>query len=233
MKKIFLFFILTSFSFWSYSQKRWFTLYNDTTELVKDGNEIASKFMNDIKKIDKALDFRVSVILNTTPSLIYYEKGIANLPIWSQVIPEQQNFLNTVAGGEIEGKKAFGLFFNGFYLPHELAHGLQDMKRGDLKGSYENEYFANTVALLWWRKNGRSNELKECYDSAKAIWSKLPNPVPKGEAIEEYFSKNYSQAAQDPFVYGYIQFKQFIEICENKKLPDFDTFVGEYLADTK
>ena len=29
-----------------------------------------------------------------------------------------------VAGGEIAGKKVFGLFFNGFYLPHELGHGL-------------------------------------------------------------------------------------------------------------
>lgn len=28
-----------------------------------------------------------------------------------------------------------------------------------------------------------------------------------------------------PYVYGYMQFKQFIEIYEDKNLPDFDTFI--------
>ena len=59
------------------------------------------------------------------------------------------------------------------------------------------------------------------------MFLKLPNPVPKGSTIEEYFSKNYEEASANPYVYGYMQFKQFIEIYEDKNLPDFDTFIKQ------
>ena len=61
----------------------------------------------------------------------------------------------------------------------------------------------------------------------KKIFAQLPNPVPEGSTIEEYFSKNYEEASSNPYVYGYMQFKQFIEIYEDKNLPDFDTFIQQ------
>lgn len=149
--------------------------------------------------------------------------------MWNQVISEQQKFFYEVSGSEIEGKKTFGYFFNGFYLPHELGHSLQKIIQGNLNSSYESEYFANTVAILWWRKNGREKELKQCYESAKMIWQKIPNPLPDGVTIEEYFLKNYNEATQNPYTYGYMQFKQFILISEDKNLPDFNTFIKQYL----
>ena len=138
-----------------------------------------------------------------------------------------------VAGGEIAGKKVFGLFFNGFYLPHELGHGLQHKVESSLSASYKNEYFANTIAYLWFKKQGRKKELKNCYNYAKKIWTKLPNPVPTGMTIEEYFLKNYEKASEDPYTYGYMQFKQFIEIYEDETLPGFNAFVEKYLQKNK
>jgi hypothetical protein len=52
--------------------------------------------------------------------------------------------------------------------------------------------------------------------------------VPEGQTVEEYFTKNYEQAAKDPFVYGYMQFAQFIKVYEDKTLPDFDTYITNY-----
>jgi hypothetical protein len=141
-----------------------------------------------------------------------------------------KKFFYEVAGGEAEGKNAFGLFFNGFYLPHELGHALQDIVEKGSVTSYNNEYFANTVAILWWRKAGKEKELKSCYEAAKKMWTKLPNPVPAGEAEDAYFTKNYEVASQNPYTYGYMQFKQFIQLYEDKTLPDFDTFIKNYLA---
>ena len=51
--------------------------------------------------------------------------------------------------------------------------------------------------------------------------------------IEEYFTKNYFKATEDPYNYGYMQFKQFIEIYEDKSLPDFDSFIKSYLQKNK
>ena len=233
MKKIASLFILCFVFTAGIAQKNWFTLYNDSAALVTDAKAITAAFSKDIKKIKPSIDFNVRAILNTTPYLIYYygegNDRTANLPKWDQVIEPQKQFFYEVAGNEAEGKKLFGLFFNGFYLPHELAHAVEHYTKGDLKGSYKEEYFANIVAMLWWKKQGRSAELKTCYEMAKKVWAKLPNPIPAGITMEEYFTNNYEQATKDPYVYGYMQFKQFIMVYEDKSLKDFDSFMISYL----
>lgn len=215
------------------SQSQWFKLYEDSTALVNDGKAITAVFSNDIQKIKPSLSFSVDTKLNTTPYLIFYwgENGqrTANLPKWDQVIEPQKQFFYQVAGSEAAGKNMFRLFFNGFYLPHELGHALEHITKGNLKGSYQEEYFANIVGMLWWKKQGKTKELKECYEFAKKVWAKLPNPVPAGSTMEEYFTANYQKATEDPFVYGYMQFKQFILVYEDKSLPDFDNFIKSYL----
>jgi len=233
MKKCLLLFIL-SFSFHLASaQNQWFKLYEDSTSLVNDGKAITAAFTKDIQKIKPGISFSVNTVLNTTPYLIFYwgENGerTANLPKWEQVIAPQKDFFYQVAGGESAGKDMFRLFFNGFYLPHELGHALEHITKGNLKGSYQEEYFANIVGILWWKKQGRTKELKECYEFAKKVWAKLPNPIPVGSTMEEFFTANYQKATEDLFVYGYMQFKQFIQVYEDKTLPNFDTFIKSYL----
>jgi hypothetical protein len=233
MKKIALLLGCTIIMKVAFPQQNWFTLYTDSNALVKDACEVSALFMHDIQQLDPSVAMDVKTILNTTPYLIYYmnngKEKTANLPLWAQVIPQQQSFFYEVAGGEVAGKNAFGLFFNGFYLPHELGHAFQDIVLKESGVSYQNEYFANTVAILWWRKHGRQQELKNCYEAAKAIWSKLPNPVPAGATPEVYFTENYEQASQNPYTYGYMQFKQFIQVYEDESLPDFDTFIKQLL----
>jgi len=229
MKKSILIIALTFLSINTIAQKKWFTTYQDSVALVKDATMITKKFTKDLKKIDPTFKFDIKTVLNTTPYLIFFYKDAANIPLWEQVIPDQKQFFYQLAGSESEGKKAFGLFFNGFYLPHELGHAFEFVLRGNINNSYESEYLANTIGFLWWKKQHRDAELKQCYEYAKKMWSQLPNPVPEGSTVGEFFSKNYEEATKDPFVYGYLQFKQFIDIYENKNLPDFDTFIKEEL----
>jgi len=229
MKKITTIVVLLWLSNNAVAQKKWFTTYQDSVALVKDATIITKTFTKDLKKIDPTFKFDIKTVLNTTPYLIFFYKDAANIPLWDQVIPEQKQFFYQLAGSESEGKKAFGLFFNGFYLPHELGHAFEFVLRGNINNSYESEYLANTIGFLWWKKQHRDAELKQCYEYAKKMWSQLPNPVPEGSTVGEFFSKNYEEATKDPFVYGYLQFKQFIDIYENKNLPDFDTFIKEEL----
>lgn len=231
MKKTFLLFLfITQFSF---SQKQWFTTYSDSIALVKDANNITASFTKDIKKISPKLKFDIKTVLNTTPYLIFFYKDAANIPLWEQVIPEQKQFFYELGGSEAEGKRIFGLFFNGFYLPHELGHALEFMLYGQIEGSYQSEYLANTIAILWWKKHHRNAELQLCYEAAKKMFAQLPNPVPEGSTIEEFFGKNYEEASQNPYVYGYLQFRQFIEIYERKDLPDFDAFIQDLIKNKK
>ena len=226
MKQKFLLYILILNLNFTYAQETWFTLFTDSTSLVKNANKLSMAFVSDVKKINPDIKLEATSIVNTTPSLIFYngETKTINLPLWVQVAPDQKNFFYDVAGGEDSGKTAFGLFFNGFYLSHEMAHAFQHSVEGTLpQSSYDNEYFANTVAILWWRKQKRNTELKMCYEYAKKMWLQMPNPVPNGMSTREFFTKNF--ASQNPYSYGFMQFYQFIQIYEDNTLPDFDTFI--------
>ena len=227
MKKTVLIITITLISLTTNAQKKWFTIYPDSIALLNDATKISEKFKKDVYKFKKDDKFTTKTILNTTPYLIFFDgKNQVNIPLWSQVLPELKAFTKEVTGSEEEGKRMFGLFFNGFYLIHEYGHAYQETYDFEnSKVSYQNEHLANTIAILYWRKIGKKKELKQCYELAKKMFAKLPNPVPEGISKEEYFTKNYEQAASNPFIYAYMQFGQFIEIYENKSLPYFDEFM--------
>jgi hypothetical protein len=46
---------------------------------------------------------------------------------------------------------------------------------------------------------------------------------------EDYFTKNFNEGSRNPYTYGYMQFKQFIQIYEDTSLPEFDPFIKKYL----
>ena len=227
MKKIILVFIVTFSCLVAQAQNNWFTVYQDSVALVKDATILSDNFKKDVYKFKKDDKFTTTTILNTTPYLIFYDgQNKVNIPLWSQVLPELKAFTKEVAGSEEEGKRMFGLFFNGFYLIHEYGHAYQETyDYSNSKVSYQNEHLANVIAMLYWRKIGKTEELKQCYELAKKMFAKLPNPVPAGTTKEDYFTNNYEQATQNPFVYAYMQFGQFITIYEDQTLPSFDTFM--------
>lgn len=218
----------------AFAQKKWFSLYTDSAALLNKGTSITQQFVKDVQNLKPGLALQPKVILHTTPYLIFYDPPVqtVNLPLWKQLPKELVQFFTEMAGTEQEGRQTFALFFNGFYLPHELGHGFQELVAKTQLG-YEGEYFANTVAVLWWRKHHQEKQLQQCYELAKHMMTKLSNPVPAGQTMQQYYSENYEQASQNPYVYGYMQFGQMVQIYEDKSLPDFDTFIRNYLKEQK
>lgn len=225
MKKILMLIGLIFICNFSFTQNKWFSLYSDSTALVKDANELVRQFNVDIREIDSKLEFNLKAIKNTTPYLIFVNAGTINLPFWDEVIPQQKAFFTEVSGGENEGQKVFGLFFNGFFLVHEMGHTLTAAIGKAYSNRLDNEYDANTLAILYWRKIGQDKKLEECYNYAKQILKILKNPVPVDQDTKTYLTEHYDELSADPYKYGFIQFSQFIGIYENKDLPDFDAFV--------
>lgn len=214
-----------------YSQQQLFYVYKDSASLVTDANEVVADFVSKVNAIKPVFTSKPEAILNTQPYLISYspKANLINLPIWHQVMSQQKDFFNKLSGSEKKGEEAFGLLFNGFYLPHELGHALQSATDKREPNTYLNEYFANQVAVLYWKKVKRKRELKQCYKFAKKMVAQLENPVPAGEDPIQYFQDNYRNLAVDPYKYGYFQFEQFVKIYEDKKLANFDQFITTYL----
>ncbi len=229
MKNIIIILLITSTISQANAQKKWFSTYNDQTTLVTDAYKIVKQMETKIQNANKNIKLRNNVIVkNTTPSLIYINNDTINLPLWQEVIAPQKKFFAEVSGGENEGKKFFGLFFNGFYLVHEIGHSIALSAGKKFENAFDAEYDANIFAILYWRTTDNKDKLKICYSYAKKILATLKNPVPENENFKEYITKHYEEFSFDPYKYGYIQFSQFVQIYENKKLPDFDTFVKNY-----
>ena len=232
MKKLLTILMLLCLCKLSFGQtNKWFSTYSDSTALVTDANKLIRQMAERIYTNNSNIDLgRNFAIKNTTPNLIFInnKQNTVNLPFWTEVIAPQKSFFAEVAGGENEGREVFGLFFNGFYLAHELGHSFFTTAGKKFDNAYDSEYEANTLAILYWRANGESENLKRCYNYAQKMLKTLKNPVPENEDYKKYITKNYGKLASDPYKYGYIQFSQFVEIYENSKLPDFDTYIKNY-----
>lgn len=231
MKATILFFILVVSQI-TYAQKKFFKLYTDSVSLVADANQIVSKFTTTVNVIKPVISAKPEAILNTKPFLIFYspKANRISLPLWDEVMPAQKDFFYKLAGSKKKGEKMFGLFFNGFYLAHELGHALHTAAGKGKVDLYQGEYLANIVGILYWRMDGRKGELKRCYKLARRAVADIPNPVPEGEDPIAYFNTRYQELGADPYKYGYFQFAQFVKIYEDKSLPNFDDYVRNYLA---
>lgn len=229
MRKTLLFLMILFAFVQTNAQNKWFSAYSDSTVLVNDADKNIQQMAENIFKITSIVDLRNNKsVKNTKPYLIFIKNDTVNLPFWTEVIPQQKQFFAEVAGGEKEGKEVFGLFFNGYFLAHEIGHSFASKSDKKFDNNYDSEYDANIIGILYWRSVGETENLKKCYAYAKRMLKALKNPVPENEDYKQYITKNYGKLASDPYKYGYIQFSQFVEIYEDKTLPNFETYIKNY-----
>ena len=214
------------------AQQRLFTTYTVSSALVSDAEWVIRDFVNRVNDISPVISSKPVAILNTRPYLIFYspKSNQVNLPIWHQVIEPQKEFFNQLAGSEQKGKEVFGLFFNGFYLAHELGHALKNAIKISDTSLYANEYSANVIAILYWKEVQRTEDLKRCYQYAKKFLAQLKNPVPDGEDPVAFFNTHYNELGADPYKYAYFQFNQFVQIYEGESTGNFRDYIKSYLS---
>lgn len=133
-------------------------------------------------------------------------------------------------GGKEEGERLAALYFYGFFLPHEIGHGLQFNAKTRKNNDYDNEYDASVIALLYWKERGKKEEMIACEKIARTVLSKLKNPIPVDQDMKKYFTEHYEEMAQNADQYAYILFKQIVDIFNDKSLPDFTTHMKQYLS---
>lgn len=212
------------------AQNPFFEVFTDSTALKEKSIELIEDFQGMLNKMDAEFDLKKPKVAYGAWGPFYLQQqNTIYLPVWSISPREFQDFCVDVAANEAEGEKMFGLFFNGFYVAHEVAHAFQYAANKLPENEYDKEYIANMIAVLYWKAKGKQKELDACYRYGQKAMAKLKNPIPEGEDVKEYFTEHYWEMAQDPYKYGYIQFSQFIEVYENELLPDFKTYVTQIL----
>jgi hypothetical protein len=216
-----------------YAQDKLFSLYTDSASLVRDAKPMVADFNKRVNAIRPQLNFNVGFVVYTTPGMVYYAPKSKNVvtSLYHELPTEHKTFFVTYSDNEAEAKKFFAGFFNGFYIAHELSHGLvAAYGLHDPKAMYQEEFEANIVAMNYWHTVGKSAELEQCYRFAKAFLEKVPDPVPKGEENRiAWFNKNYWDLGVQPEKYGYFQMSQFVDIYENYDRVPIDKYLEIYI----
>lgn len=213
------------------AQNKYFEIYTDSTELKNQNDLLIQNIEAQIKTIEPSFSFKglTTEIPNTfMPGQFWAQTNKIYHTTWQICGPPMEGILLEVAGSKSEGEKLAGMFFYGFFLPHEIGHALQFHTGNVPKSSYDGEYEANEFAVAYWRSKGKEKELQQCYEFAKMALSKLKNPIPENVDAKNYITEHYLDLVKDPSKYGYIQFSQIVEIMDNKSLSDFETYIKKY-----
>lgn len=212
----------------SLAQQQWFEVFPDTIGIKIKGVELVRDFQEMVTEVDSLIDLGGPTLSYNAWGPFYLQpQNTIYLPIWDLSPQEFQIFCADLAGSQSDGKRMFGLFFNGFYVAHEVAHALQFATNTRADNEFDNEYTANALAILYWREMGRQRELDDCYQLAQRALLKMEDPIPDGADVKTYLTEHYGEIAKDPYKYGYIQFSQFIVVYKDSTLSDFRSFIRE------
>lgn len=226
MKNI-LFLILFTYCTNFYAQNNYFELFTDSTALKDKNDKLISDIEKQIQRIEPTFSFNGLTTEVPKNFMIGQFKSKSNkiYHVTWQTSKPMEPFLTAIAGSAELGKQMAAYFFYGFFLPHEVGHAFQFQTGNVPDNNYDSEYQANEFAVLYWKANGRENELQKCYELAKSALKNLKNPIPENVDAKKYITENYNELMRDPSKYGYIQFSQIVKIIDDKSLPNFDTYV--------
>jgi hypothetical protein len=218
----------------STDQEVLFKLYVDSASLARDGAPIVADFNNRVNRVRPELAFDVGFLVYTTPAMVYYAPKSKNVvtSLYHQLPEEHKAFFNSYSDNEEDAKQFFSVFFNGFYIAHELGHGLvAAYGLSDMKTMYYEEFEVNMIAMNYWSSVGKTAGLEKCYQFAKAFLTKVPDPVP--DDVEDriaWFNEHYAELGPQPEKYAYFQFSQFVDIYENHDRVHIDKYLEIYIS---
>lgn len=232
MKTIF-FVSLISVSQLLVAQNKWFEIYDNPKVFHQNMENLITDFENQIQNIDPSLSLNhLQVEIKDDLPYGFYSppENKIYLPLWKTSPQWTKDLVLQILGSEAEEKKLAGLFYNGFFMPHEIAHSFQFTTNTRKDNEFDNEKIANEIALLYWRKMGYHKELEACHTMMKKMLANLDNPFPpEVKDQKKYFTENYQAFVENMPKYMYVQSSQLVSVFEDTTLPDFDTYIAEIL----
>lgn len=231
MKSIISVLLLSWFCLTAKSQNRYFEIYMDSAALKNQNDELIRDIEARVKLVEPSFSFKgltTEIPKTFMPGQYRSRTNKIYQLTWQIGGPPMEGFLTEVGGSTDKFTSLAALFFYGFFLPHEIGHGLQFHTENVPKNNYDGEYEANELALLYWRSKGKQKELQQCYQMAKMVLAKLKNPIPENIDAKKYITEHYEELLKDPYKYAFIQFSQIVKIFDDKSLPDFDTYIKRY-----
>jgi hypothetical protein len=166
------------------------------------------------------------LVVDHVPSFGNYDDSNNTLHIsdWSLLTPEERAAFVRLAGEgatESTARQLFDQSVHRWVFVHELGHWWQACRAviPEKTPPYKLEVGANRIALAFWRTTDLAfaNRMLVLF---QGLLDHSPSPVPAGESVEPYFSKNYRLLGSSD-AYPWFQAYMIINLSREKPSPSF------------
>jgi hypothetical protein len=175
-----------------------------------------------------ALPFEPGVIVKASPNIIFYDGKNVVLPRWATLPDEGKQAMARWVGDEAHAKELFEAAFHWFFVAHELGHFVQE-SRAKVLDHWEQERYANEVAVAFWRTQPDGNEKLQRFQKLIEFSTARMNPT-YGRRYDKATIKprQVGDLGNNPEDYGYFQFNLILDILKaSSTKPTFTETVVE------
>lgn len=211
-----------------------FTAYTSEASLSHDVGAVYSDILAAAKDIATDLSVSTEIRVADSPMGIAFDPmaKASCFSLYAQAPNKLKSALLTITADEAEAEKVFGLFYQGWFVPHNFTYALMDAYGQSGAGHvYFDDYAANIASWHYWQEKGHGAEVSQCMEWAGKMRSGFPNPIPEGEIISIYLNENRDLLKDDPAGWLYVQAYQLLDIRENEKPFPFREFLHNFLED--
>ena len=165
------------------------------------------------------------IVIEDVPSFGAYdpETNTLRTSAWSQLSGEEQDLFYRLMGPGASEKQAREEFETGTHhwvIVHELGHWWQACRGVAANANhYRVEYGANRIAAAYWMEKEPS-VIAHQRAVFEGLLKRLPNPLPDGQTIENYFDANYEKLGPTP-AYIWFQARMCLAAFDEKPGPSF------------
>jgi hypothetical protein len=177
----------------------------------------------------KAAGFKPSIeppqiVIDNPPSFGKYDSGsnLLHIASWDTLGPAgEARFarLKTMLNDSRSPEEIFEDTIHRWVFVHELGHWWQACQHKDDGERYAVEHGANRIAAAYWRLKDPAY-MQSRTEHFRAVYNRIPNPLPDGQSRETYFNANFGTIAGTP-AYSWFQAGMVVDVSAENPLPSF------------
>lgn len=188
------------------------TTVDSKEQLIERGNQIGNDLDSMLTDLGVETGATPSIEIKYEPYLIFYDSQNNRVvtSLYKDLPPDIIQFFTELSLQTGMGAEEFyETFFHSFFFIHEFGHWAQFQMDGTFNTNrYVSEMEANEITVFYLQSFEEGREfLDHISPKVDSLVAFLDNPAPEGVSEEQYFNNNYAELGQNPYAYGYYQFK--------------------------
>ncbi len=153
-----------------------------------------------------------------------------SVPRWDEITPEQRAAIVKMAGSEARAPELFAWLFRWFFLPHTLAHALEDELGERAAPPSRSERAADDLAVAFHMEQPMGPErLARLRGLLEAAAGRLDPPQGGAEA-DRYFDEHHGEIVRDPALHAAFQLRFVLDSMRRRERLGFDAAARQLSA---